>query len=735
MHPTRRNRRTPRRGKSAVIPHVSFLALLVVAVFCAAAGADDRTPATRPTAEEPDGRDPGWLREVVVTATRGEIEAFAAPYAVNTVEFGDFRSNRLYRTATRALEDVPSVMVQKTAHAQGSPYIRGFTSFRTVLLVDGIRLNNSVFRPGPNQYWNLVDPATIDRMEVVKGPASVLHGSDAVGGTVNAVLRRPEILGEGLQSWRQLYGRVSSAERSYIGRGEINASYGRWAGLLVGGTFREFGDVDGGGGVGPQDYTGYGTCAGDVKFQYHPDADTTWTLAHYQFYQDDAWRTHKTVHGMRWEDTTVGDERARIVDEHRALSYVRYRRRNLGGAVDDVELTFSHQLLRERRRRVRADGRRDDQGFDVHTYGVTAQLVSPSPVGRWTYGVEWYHDEVESFRDNYAADGTFTGSAIQGPVGDDARYDLLGVYVQDEIPLAERLDLTLGGRYTLACAEAESVEDPDTGERIRISEQWDTLVGSARLSWFLDPEEHWNLYGGVSQGFRAPNLSDLSRLDTARTDEIETPSPGVDPEYYVSYELGLKARYDNLAAEASYYYTDISDMILRTPTGAVVDGDNEVTKENAGDGFIQGVEVAARWRFAPQWTAFGSFSWMYGEVTTFPTSAPVKVSEPLSRLMPPSGQVGLRWDSPDRALWAEAACSFACQADKLSTRDKADTQRIPPGGTPGYVVFDLRGGWRVSDDLDVWVGLENVTNADYRIHGSGVNEPGRNFILAADWTF
>lgn len=164
-------------------------------------------------------------------------------------------------------------------------------------------------------------------------------------------------------------------------------------------------------------------------------------------------------------------------------------------------------------------------------------------------------------------------------------------------------------------------------------------------------------------------------------------------------------------------------------------GDNEVTKNNAGDGYVQGVEVAARWRFAPQWTAFGSFAWMYGEANTFPTSAPVKTSEPLSRLMPPTGQVGLRWDAPDRSLWAEAACSFACDADKLSTRDQADTQRIPPGGTPGYVVFDLSGGWRINENLDVWAGLENITNADYRIHGSGVNEPGMNLKMGLRWRF
>ena len=74
-------------------------------------------------------------------------------------------------------------------------------------------------------------------------------------------------------------------------------------------------------------------------------------------------------------------------------------------------------------------------------------------------------------------------------------------------------------------------------------------------------------------------------------------------------------------------------------------------------------------------------------------------------------------------------------ADKLSTRDKADTQRIPPDGTPGYATLTLRGGWNVNKDLSVFAAVENVTNEDYRIHGSGVNEPGTNLVVGLDWRF
>jgi hemoglobin/transferrin/lactoferrin receptor protein len=124
-----------------------------------------------------------------------------------------------------------------------------------------------------------------------------------------------------------------------------------------------------------------------------------------------------------------------------------------------------------------------------------------------------------------------------------------------------------------------------------------------------------------------------------------------------------------------------------------------------------------------------------GQADAYPTSAPAAKREPLTRLMPTTTQVGLRWDHPNKRLWAETSCTFTDRADRLSSGDMADTQRVPPGGTPGYTVLDIRAGWKVNESLDVWSAVENVTDRDYRIHGSGVNEPGTNFKLGAKWRF
>jgi len=277
------------------------------------------------------------------------------------------------------------------------------------------------------------------------------------------------------------------------------------------------------------------------------------------------------------------------------------------------------------------------------------------------------------------------------------------------------------------------MEDPTTGNPTSLSDSWDNIVGSLRFQYYL--RENWYIFTGVSQGFRAPNLSDLTRLDTARTNEIETPSPGLEPEEFVSYEIGTKANFSRLKGQIAYFYTDIRDMIMRYPTGVVIDGDNEVQKANAGDGFVHGIEVQSEYDLGREWSLFGGLCWQEGEVDTYPTAALVKEREPMSRMAPLSGLIGVRWQSASRRYWAEGLVRMADEQDRLSSRDVSDTQRIPPGGTPGYAVYGVRGGIRAAEGVSISLAVENITNEDYRIHGSGQNEPGTNFIASLDYAF
>lgn len=674
------------------------------------------------------------IPEIVVTATRDQQLIKETPYSANLITGNEFQLKTPARTVPEILKNEPSTMIQKTGNGQGSPYIRGFTGYHNLLLIDGIRLNNSTFRSGPNQYWNTIDSLNLSRIELVRGPFSTLYGSDAIGGTVNAITRGVQNLRQDSNWDSRLYYRYSSAENSNIARAESIGKLTDNLALTLGYSYKDFGDVEGGRNVGSQEKTGYLERNWDAKLEYFITDTSFLVLAHQNVNIDNAWRTHKTIYGIDWKGLSVEKELYRILDQDRNLTYLQYHQYSDGNFIEEIHAGISHHAQSEERDRLRTANRHDIQGTDTTTLGSFISMKSTTKIGTLIYGAEFYHDIVDSFNDKINQDGAIKSSAIQGPVGNDATYDTLGIYLQDKISMAKRLSLILGTRYEFAQADANSVIDPLTGKKTSVDGNWDNIVGNARILYAINDDESYNIFAGISQGFRAPNLSDLTRLDSARTDETETPAPNLNPEKFLSYEIGLKANTQTASVQLSYFYTLIDGMIVRTPTGRIIDGEHEVTKKNAGDGYIQGIELDGHYRFWHDFTMFGIFSWIDGKVETYPTSEAKLTKEYIDRLMPPTGKFGLRWNSTKK-YWIEGSCTIAAKADKLSSRDQSDTSRIPPGGTPGYTVFDIHTGWNFSDYLTASLSIENINNKDYRIHGSGINEPGRNIIIALKTTF
>ena len=665
--------------------------------------------------------------EVLVTATAAARPNFDTPYASESVSRRAFE-RKSFRTLPQALREVPGVMVQETAPGQGSPYIRGLTGFHNLLLIDGIRLNNSVFRPGPNQYWSTVDTHSIQRLEVVKGPASVLYGSDAIGGAVQAITKDPYAVA-GAGAWGAgglVHGRYASAENSWVGRGEASVARGEAWALLFGFTGKHFGDVVAGSPMGRVDNTSHDEVAGDVKVERWIDPDTRLVLAYQHVRQNNVPRTHSTVFSESFHGTAVGSDLRRDSDQERWLVYAQLHKENMDGPVEVLRMSLSWHAQSEVEDRVRGSGSRTLQGFDVGTLGWWTRVEVPSAYGRFTFGVEVYHDNVSSFS---------SSNPVQGPVADDATYELLGAFLQDEVAVGERWTFLFGARVTYAAADADSVSDPDTGGRISISDNWVAVVGSARALYELEPER-WNLFGGVSQGFRAPNLSDLTRFDSARSNEFEIPSPGLDPERTVTFEIGAKGRPGIVRTELTLFYTIVRDLIERFPTGNTNgSGEFEVAKDNVGDGYIWGVELAGSVRVHPAVTVFGTATFLEGRTDTFTSASDPKSRQYITRLMPLTVLVGVRVEPEESRWWVEGVVQRADRADRPPPSDQADTQRIPPGGTPGYGVVHLRGGYDLDGKTRLMLALENLFDKSYRIHGSGTNMPGFNVVASVTKDF
>ena len=674
------------------------------------------------------------LPPITVTASRTVRPIQETPAIVSRIDARGI-GEASYRSTPEILRDDPAIRVQKTSQGQGSPYIRGFTGFKTLMLVDGIRLNNSVFRSGANQYWATVDCYSLAALEVLKGPSSVLYGSDAVGGTVQALTYEPDYAAEGsIDYGTRLFTRLSSAERSVIGRAEGEVATSTSA-VHAGFTYKNFGDLEGGKHVGRQQKTGYQEYDYDIKAKVKLAGDRELVLAYQNVDQYDVWRTHKTIYGVSWHGTTIGTDLYRDFDQTRRLGYAQFRDNEQTLLYDSMRFTVFCQQQLEDQYASDKNSKKTWDGFDVVTPGVNLELQKETGYGTFVYGLDYSRDLVNAYNHGVSS------SLIQGPVADDSNYDLAGIYVEDRIPIGSRFELTPGVRGTYAHAGVGDYYEVGPGGTVYpngvvgspFSKYWLDASANVRLSYFATEDKSLMFYNGLGQAFRAPNLSDLSSYRASKTKTQELPSPDVDPEHYLTYEIGSKYSKNGFSLQTAWYYTRMRDMIASTYEGT---DPIFARSDNASDGYVQGAEVEAAYEIDRHWVVRGGIAWSEGYADT-PVNATTYIRDDNYRTAPLAGFAALRWRTSDKRFFAEFYNEAVDSEDRLSASEAAggDTSRVSKEGTAGYYVAGIRTGYQVTKNLNVGFMIDNILDKDYRVHGSGSNEAGRNFILTTDLRF
>ena len=662
------------------------------------------------------------LPDTVVTASRIGEDSLESMSSLGVVTAEQFRAQG-FRTVPEALANTPGVMVQKTTHGHGSPFIRGFTGRQNLLLVDGVRINNSTYRSGPIQYWNTVDGFSMDRLELVRSQGSVQYGSDALGGTMNILTADTGYLAADpgwFQQGSAQY-RFDTNSSSHVGRLQTRFGDGKNWGASLGLTGKNFGDIRDSG-VGRMKNTGYPEQNLDLKVETLLNPSTRLSFAHQYLNQDDVWRWHSTIYNdTPWNGTNTGSYAARIYDQERSLTYLKVAGDLIDSPVQNYSATLSFQRSQDSAFQDRSATDIRTQVIDVDTIGLDVQLESDLLGGDLVYGIDYYRDSIDSA-------GTRTGRDPRSrrPVADDSTYHLLGAFAQLRKPLNQRLETTFGARITHAEAELGKVWDPDNSTDISASADWSHIVFNARALYRLD--DSWNLYGGASQGFRAPNAHDLSGNITSRSGQEQLGTLDLEPEKSWTFELGSRFTSGDVSFGAAGFYTLVDDLIISVPTAP---GGDTVEATNAQEAEIVGIELEAAVRFLDNLTLSGHLTWQEGDTASPSFLGGPSEEAPVSRLSPLVASLALRYDSPDQRWWVEGRITAADKQDELSARDQRDTQRIPPGGTPSYLVASIRAGLQVSENLELTAALENITDEDYRIHGSGVNQPGINAIIGA----
>ena len=697
---------------------------------------------------------PNELTPVIVTAKGGFSKPLASTPWSSTILNADSLSARA-RSMPEILSGQPSVMVQKTALGQSSPYIRGFTGYHNMLLVDGIRLNHSAMRSGPNQYWSTVGLLGVNRIELVRGPNGIMYGADTVGGVVNILSSEPEFSKLGLNHSGSFMGRVSSAEHSWSAELNGNISTPKWSAQLSHAE-RTFGDLEGGRNVGRQVNTGYNSNGTQFRVSRKLLEDMQFTLGFQQSFMNDVPRTHKTIDGLSWNGLSPGSDIWRKLDQERKLYYSRLSWKDSGGWVDSGIITLNlHQHEQERdRMKGNSTGNAtggDFQFFNLDDFGLTARFESDDPWGgRISYGAEWHRESLSSGGYKFDTNQVRGDGLGQGSLAADAVYHRYAFYLNDTYETSFGLIIEPGirfsaikadlNRYYLENSDLSTIQGPET-------KKYQEVIGSLRIS--QEVMDHNFLFTGLSQGFRPPSLYDLTSTD--ETSVNESPNVNLYPETFLQSELGIRGKSGSWDWIFSAYHTWINDLIVRSPEHPTINKENTI-KSN-GDGYLQGLEIEFGYNWNPSWRSEFSFSSMYSQVeqlirddlfgsveklvdddqdSSTPKTAGrfIQTERVTTRLMPTQVKLLTRYDPPLSPWFMELSLLHVADADKLSLKDETDSSRIPINGTPGYSLLGFEVGHELGKSSLLFLNIGNIADVDYRVHGSGLNGAGRNFILS-----
>ena len=694
------------------------------------------------------------LSPILVTARGGfEEPQFSSTWSAGSID--DENKLRISRSMPEALTGIPSVMVQKTALGQSSPYIRGLTGYHNLLLVDGIRLNHSAMRSGPNQYWSTVETQGSERIEVIRGPNGIFHGADAIGGVVNILSANPTFSENGISQGGYFWGRLSSAEHSWSAGLRGTVSSPDWFAELTH-VERSFGDLEGGKLVGEQKNTGYDSRGTNFRLSRKLSKDSGMSLGFQRTFMKDVPRTHKTVDGLTWEGLSPGSEIWRRLDQERNLYYGKFFWKDAGGFADQGTVTLSlHRHAQERNRMKKPTEGGDFQFFDLDDYGLSARFEANDPwVGELAYGIDLHRESLTSGGYQFDDDQIRGADLFQGPLAADAVYKRYSFYLNDSIEGGSGWTWTSGirfssvradlDRYYLKNSDASTLQTPET-------KSYDEWIGSLRISKEIGSDGFF--FTGLSQGFRPPSAYDLTSTD--ETSINEAPNVDLSPENFIQGEVGLRGNSEAWEWQFSLYHTWIKDMIVHSPYQAT-NGKTLALKAN-GNGYVQGIEIELGYDWDSDWKSNLSFCWMDSEIEQLlenplgsqmklvdhdndeSTAKILKGFEPVdratTRLMPVQLQFLTGYSSPGSPWWAEFSILAVGKADALSLKDKTDHSRIPDQGTPGYALFGLRGGHSLGEKTTLSLAAENLGDVDYRVHGSGLNGSGRNFILSLSHNF
>ncbi|MGO1071849.1 TonB-dependent hemoglobin/transferrin/lactoferrin family receptor [Lysobacter sp. CA199] len=718
----------------STFPHVPARSALALAVLLALPAAQ---AAEAPAAEVNE------LNRVVVSATRTERQVQDVPATVNAID-RERMDNEMVRNIRDLFRYEPGIEVGANRERFGLSdiRIRGLGGNRVRVLIDGISVSDSfLIGSFSNAGRNFVDLDTVKEVEVVRGPSSALHGSDALGGVVSFVTKDPDdYLKDGAKSYFGLkFGGESQNEGLFA---SATAAFGgdRWSGLVVvnhhqGKETENQGNNDAHDGsrtrANPQNFDGRSLL---TKLVYAPSDNQRFRLT-VERSEDQTDTDAFSALGLvpPTPGAPPNTPRSRVAsmfgDDHQTRARVSFAHEIdsldsvLAGSLrwqiyrQDSETT---QRTREQRVVLAADPnpilRLREFNFDQRVYGAEATAHKDFATGSvehsLTYGFEYEHTDFRQKRDGRLVN--LTTGAVSNTISPDtfpvrdfpiSQTRSAGVFVQDEIQFADgkfrlvpavRVD-----RYELRVKPDAIFTSDNPG--MKVSDLSKTSV-SPKLGAVWHIAEDWSLYGGYQRGFRAPPYNDVNLgFTNLQQGYTAIPNPDLKPETSDGYELGLRFNSKAAYAQVSAYYNDYKDFIQSSrqvsappQTPLVVFQSQNVAKAR-----IRGVELRGGVDFGELSPSLAGWSTRFA--AAYSKGEDKTADRPLESIAPLSGTLGVAFD---REAWGvELAGRFA--------KHKTDLPAPNRYATPGYGVLDLLAHWDFAPGAKLNVGVFNLADKTY----------------------
>lgn len=674
------------------------------------------------------------------------------------------------QTTADMLQETGAVLVQKSQGGGGSPVIRGFEANRILLVVDGVRMNNAIYRSGHLQNAITVDNNILEATDIHFGPGSVMYGSDALGGVIHFHTKTPTLKGEdGYKPFRaNTMVRYSSVNNERTGHLNFQLGGKKWS-YLGSATVSHFGDTRMGS-VRNHGYQDFGKVPSyvtqingvdSIVSNSKPNLQLRSGYRQYDFLQKVRFKPSKTLEFI-WNTQYSTSSKIPRFDRFNDLSgaqlkfaewYYGPQNRLLTSLKSTVtkknrlftklNIVAAYQRIDEDRiNRNYRDSWRNYRNEDVDVWSLNADFKRKiDSTQRLFYGIEFTHNRIRSSATSiHITNGESKANQTRYPDGG-SYMTTAAFYAAYDRKLADHLLLLTGARYSYATLHSRFNDTTFIQLPFQeISFNGGALSGSMGLKY--RPSRNTHIGVVASTGFRSPNVDDYGKV-FEKNGNVVVPNKSLRPEHAYNAELNFtqhfrrKLKVNTEGSEKSdfvtlglgIYYTFLQNAIVRTDYQ--LNGQDSLsydgvlakiqTNTNANQAYIYGGTAELRIKISPSIQLFSNINYTFGRITTNST--------PLGHIPPVYGRSAIRVTKGKWSLDFYARYNGWKRVDDFALTGEDNLNEATVDGSPPWYTLNLKGHITIRKHVQVQLGVENILDVHYKSFSSGISAPGRNLSI------